>query len=274
MTRRDGDRRATGGPGGEGAAWLKEMMRDRRRGRRRGPGGDSDRQPGAQRAARRGPRSAGPGRRRDQGPRRPARARHRRRARRRPLDRGQGARATRRGRLDDVDPQSRVAAVLAGRDEVHPAETLMLRARLDLQQGRHAEARYGLRAARAALEERARRAPEGAAAGAGGDRGEARRRSRAREPARTASRSATTSPSIRTAASASNGVGPLVITAMPPPLRSVTEGNPATGIDLERGADAEHQVGARGEGLGLGHRLGRKQLAEEDDVGLHVAAAA
>jgi hypothetical protein len=59
----------------------------------------------------------------------------------------------RRGRLDDVDPQSRVAAVLAGRDEVHPAETLMLRARLDAQQGRIAEARYGLRAARAALQE-------------------------------------------------------------------------------------------------------------------------
>jgi hypothetical protein len=58
-----------------------------------------------------------------------------------------------RGRLDDVDPQSRVAAVLAGRDEVHPAETLMLRARLDLQQGRRAEALYGLRAARAALQE-------------------------------------------------------------------------------------------------------------------------
>jgi hypothetical protein len=59
----------------------------------------------------------------------------------------------RRGRLDGVDPQSRVAAVLAGNDEVHPAETLMQRARLDLQQGRSAEARYGLRAARAALDE-------------------------------------------------------------------------------------------------------------------------
>jgi hypothetical protein len=58
-----------------------------------------------------------------------------------------------RGRLDDVDPQSRVAAVLAGRDQVHPAETLMQRARLAAQQGRAAEARYGLRAARAALEE-------------------------------------------------------------------------------------------------------------------------
>ena len=59
----------------------------------------------------------------------------------------------RRGRLDDVEPQSRVAAVLAGRDEVHPAETLMQRARLDVQQGRTAEARHGLQAARAALRE-------------------------------------------------------------------------------------------------------------------------
>ena len=46
-----------------------------------------------------------------------------------------------------------MAAVLAGRDEVHPAETLMLRARLDAQHGRDAEARHGLRAAREALEE-------------------------------------------------------------------------------------------------------------------------
>jgi hypothetical protein len=59
----------------------------------------------------------------------------------------------RRGRLDDVEPQSRVAAVLAGRDEVHPAETLILRARLDAEQGREAEARYGMRAAIAALDE-------------------------------------------------------------------------------------------------------------------------
>jgi hypothetical protein len=59
----------------------------------------------------------------------------------------------RRGRLDDVDPQSRIAAVLGGRDQVHPAETLMLRARLDAEQGRIEEARYGLRAARAALDE-------------------------------------------------------------------------------------------------------------------------
>jgi hypothetical protein len=32
------------------------------------------------------------------------------------------------GRLENVEAQSRVAAVLAGRDEVHPAETLILRA--------------------------------------------------------------------------------------------------------------------------------------------------
>jgi hypothetical protein len=59
-----------------------------------------------------------------------------------------------RHRLDDVEPQSRVAAVLAGRDDVHPAETLTLRARLDAEQGRHAEALYGVRAALAALEDR------------------------------------------------------------------------------------------------------------------------
>lgn len=56
------------------------------------------------------------------------------------------------GRLDDVDPQERVAAVLAGREEVHPAETMLERARLDAQQGRLAEARLGLEAARTALE--------------------------------------------------------------------------------------------------------------------------
>jgi hypothetical protein len=62
------------------------------------------------------------------------------------------------GRLDDVDPQERVAAVLSGRESVHPAETLLERARLDIQQGRLDEARFGLRAARAALAE----APDGA----------------------------------------------------------------------------------------------------------------
>jgi hypothetical protein len=59
----------------------------------------------------------------------------------------------RRGRLDDIDPQSRVASVLAGRDEVHPAETMLERARLDIEQGRDHEARLGLAAARDALRE-------------------------------------------------------------------------------------------------------------------------
>lgn len=62
------------------------------------------------------------------------------------------------GRLDDVDPQERVAAVLSGREAVHPAETLLERARLDTQQGRLDEAALGLEAARTALE----RFPEGA----------------------------------------------------------------------------------------------------------------
>jgi len=52
-----------------------------------------------------------------------------------------------RGRLDDIDPQAQVAAVLAGRERVHPAETLLQRARLDLALGRLEEARYGQRAA-------------------------------------------------------------------------------------------------------------------------------
>ncbi len=52
-----------------------------------------------------------------------------------------------RTRLDDVDPQAGVAAVLAGRERVHPAETLLQRARLDLAQGRRDEARFGLEAA-------------------------------------------------------------------------------------------------------------------------------
>ena len=58
----------------------------------------------------------------------------------------------RSGRLDDVDPQERVAAVLAGRERVHPAETLLERARLDTQQGRTEEAVLGLEAARTALD--------------------------------------------------------------------------------------------------------------------------
>lgn len=56
-------------------------------------------------------------------------------------------------RRDDIDPQQRVAAVLGGREEVAPAETLLLRAQLDLELGRPGEAAYGLQAAEAALGE-------------------------------------------------------------------------------------------------------------------------
>ena len=59
----------------------------------------------------------------------------------------------RRGRLDDIDPQSMIAEVLSGRERVHPAETLLQRARLDIDQGRDDEAAYGIRAAYHALEE-------------------------------------------------------------------------------------------------------------------------
>jgi hypothetical protein len=57
-----------------------------------------------------------------------------------------------RGRHEGVEPQSRVAAVLAERDRVHPAETMLLRARLDAEHGREEEARYGLAAAEAAMD--------------------------------------------------------------------------------------------------------------------------
>lgn len=55
------------------------------------------------------------------------------------------------GRREDIDPQQRVAAVLGGREAVEPAETLLLRAQLDLELGRPGEAAYGLQAAEAAL---------------------------------------------------------------------------------------------------------------------------
>jgi hypothetical protein len=42
--------------------------------------------------------------------------------------------------------------VLGGRDSVHPAETMIQRARLDIQQGRLPEAELGLQGAQRALE--------------------------------------------------------------------------------------------------------------------------
>jgi hypothetical protein len=57
----------------------------------------------------------------------------------------------RRRRVDALRPQERLAAVLSGRDAVAPAETLLLRARLDLDQDRHREAALQLRAGLDAL---------------------------------------------------------------------------------------------------------------------------
>ncbi len=46
----------------------------------------------------------------------------------------------RRVRPDDLRPQERITAVLGGRERIGPCETLLLRARADLDQGRHREA--------------------------------------------------------------------------------------------------------------------------------------
>ena len=57
----------------------------------------------------------------------------------------------RRRRATPEESQERVAAVLGGREELAPSETLLLRARLDLDQGRPREAALQLRAGVAAL---------------------------------------------------------------------------------------------------------------------------
>ena len=107
------------------------------------------------------------------------------------------------GRLDDVAPQSRVAAVLAGRDEVHPAETLMLRARLD------AHARKGRRGPpRTPRRERGARARTRGLAATSSSRSSPRsRRSWATPlPSRRARPSSSNSASSTGSASASAGV--------------------------------------------------------------------
>jgi hypothetical protein len=60
-------------------------------------------------------------------------------------------RQPRRRRADSLQPQERVAAVLGGRDTVSPSEAVLLRARLDLDQGRIREAALQLHAGLAAL---------------------------------------------------------------------------------------------------------------------------
>jgi hypothetical protein len=57
----------------------------------------------------------------------------------------------RRRRLEEMRPQERTAAVLAGRDRVDACETLLLRARADLDAGRRREAALQLRVALEAL---------------------------------------------------------------------------------------------------------------------------
>ena len=57
----------------------------------------------------------------------------------------------RRRRIDALQPTERVAAVLGGREQVAPSESLLLRARLDLDQGREREAALQLRAGLEAL---------------------------------------------------------------------------------------------------------------------------
>ncbi len=57
----------------------------------------------------------------------------------------------RRQRLEEMRPQERTAAVLGGRDRVDACETLLLRARSDLDAGRRREAALQLRVALEAL---------------------------------------------------------------------------------------------------------------------------
>jgi hypothetical protein len=57
----------------------------------------------------------------------------------------------RRRRVDALRPQERVASVLGGREQVAPFETLLLRSRLDLDEGRPNEAALQLRVALDAL---------------------------------------------------------------------------------------------------------------------------
>jgi hypothetical protein len=66
---------------------------------------------------------------------------------------GLGPRATsrRRQREEELRPQERVAAVLRGREQLDACETLLLRARADLEAGRHREAALQLRGGLEAL---------------------------------------------------------------------------------------------------------------------------
>lgn len=62
-----------------------------------------------------------------------------------------GVDSPRRRRQENLRPQERIAAVLGGRERIDPCETLLLRARLDLDAGRDREAALQLRVGLEAL---------------------------------------------------------------------------------------------------------------------------
>jgi hypothetical protein len=69
----------------------------------------------------------------------------------REVDPKAGAASRRRRRREDLRPQERVAAVLGGRERIDACETLLLRARADLDAGREREAALQLRVGLEAL---------------------------------------------------------------------------------------------------------------------------
>lgn len=69
----------------------------------------------------------------------------------RQVDPGHRAGSRRRQRDDELRPQQRVAAVLGGREQLNACETLLLRARADLDAGREREAALQLRVGLEAL---------------------------------------------------------------------------------------------------------------------------
>jgi hypothetical protein len=74
----------------------------------------------------------------------------------REVDPKAGAASRRRRRREDLRPQERVAAVLGGRERIDACETLLLRARADLDAGRDREAALQLRVGLEALLEELR----------------------------------------------------------------------------------------------------------------------
>jgi hypothetical protein len=69
----------------------------------------------------------------------------------REVDASTGGASRRRRRAEELRPQERLAALLGGKERVDPCETLLLRARADLDGGRSREAALQLRAGLEAL---------------------------------------------------------------------------------------------------------------------------